>query len=770
MTHEKKKQNRETSDGDKPNGDKLDDQKPDADKPDADKLDDQKPDADKPDADKPDADKPDADKPDADKPDADKPDTDKPDADKPDADKPDADKPQINNPENSYSSPGQYRNLYLDSENDKRPENNYSKDPNQFTTKGNSKYSSWIIEELENLKDRYERKAEILTLEDQDLNNNIKAKMAGKRAEKDGERVYKYTTEIDELKIKIKDVQNELGDIEQELKEIKRELEQQKENSQRERYSRTKDGTSKSNSSEEVENITTQSLFADDDPIKNTILYVATFFPGLNPQDFKRVVSLLLMNQTKTILVKESITREEGKTQVKETQQEKQLTKIWQESFEKSDGYLSNCYLRVSRKNGIQGIYFTVPSLRNDFLTYVEEQQPLYLEEQLKKTQKLDLLLDTSDDVSRKAIDVAVKASIDYPNSYSEDWLIELLLKIAQEDERRINSLLIRLSNLIYRLQIEQDYDRSKDIAQNFLESLISIEKLMSPKNRSLAFDIVEYLMDKHLRSGTLGIQSAKQLLAWLKKLLDQGNRRPEEIDNKLQADVYSLLNKLLWKSGFSFYIYDFLGILKEWLPEKNIPPKDYSPSNSTALYLLFAYCDDTVLIWNKHTEVYGKWPSIYPLFAKFKNQGGNYASNRFKRELDLLFSWLFHSTSEKELAITNVFNNFKKNNEPFEQISRFIVEWLVILRGFDDGESKKEVDSLIEDMARSIILNTSRSLKSELSNSWTSLTEEYLDKGTKSNQSGDKESQKQFAARRKILRDFKKKFRALQKEIKVEK
>ena len=30
MTHEKKKQNRETSDGDKPNGDKLDDQKPDA--------------------------------------------------------------------------------------------------------------------------------------------------------------------------------------------------------------------------------------------------------------------------------------------------------------------------------------------------------------------------------------------------------------------------------------------------------------------------------------------------------------------------------------------------------------------------------------------------------------------------------------------------------------------------------------------------------------------------------------------------------------------
>lgn len=91
----------------------------------------------------------------------------------------------------------------------------------------------------------------------------------------------------------------------------------------------------------------------------------------------------------------------------------------------------------------------------------------------------------------------------------------------------------------------------------------------------------------------------------------------------------------------------------------------------------------------------------------------------------------------------------------------------MVILRGFDHVELEQEVENLIEDMARSIISNTPRSLKSELSNFWTSLTEKYLEQGTKSNQLGDRKLQKQFTTRRKILRDFKKKFRALQKKSK---
>ena len=497
---------------------------------------------------------------------------------------------------------------------------------------------------------------------------------------------------------------------------------------------------------------------------------MATFFPGLNPQDFKRVVLLLLTGKSKTIFVKESIITEEGKTQIKETQQEKLLTEIWKESFEQSDGYLKNCYLKVRLKNGAKGINFIIPSLRNDFLTYFEEQQPLYLEEQLQKTQKLHLLLDTSDEVATKAIDIAVKVSIDYPSFYIENWLRELLGKIAQEDKCIIQPLLVRLSALIYRLQIEQDYSRSKDIAQSFLE------KLIDSNNLSYAFIIIQELMDKHLRSGSLGIQPAKQLLIWLKELLDKEGS--ENKDMNLQDHVYILLYELLWQSGLYSYIYYFLEILKEWLPSPDVSSAKYSRSNISVLLLFFVYCEETISICKHHTELCGKWPSIYPLFTPLKNQDDSYTSNKFDRELNILFSLLFYSTSQKKLALNDLLSNviplfdllYSDDINFLEEIGRFIAEWLVILRGFDDVEPEKEVVNLIEDMARSIIANTSDSLKTELMSFWTSLTDEYLEKATQSKQSGDRKLQKQFTAKRKILRDFKKQFRTLQKEIKAAK
>ncbi|MDY6802414.1 MAG: hypothetical protein SXA11_01205 [Cyanobacteriota bacterium] len=656
-----------------------------------------------------------------------------------------------------YSSKAKYWNPFGKEEHEK------SKDPNQFYTKEKSKYSDLPKQLLEKWIER--NQTEIKTLEQQygDLTEEIENLSEEKTESNSLTEQRRIQKKLDRCSREREETREKLEQFEKDLSELNEELRKRKSNKENNK------GTDCNNWSEEVEKITAQSLFADDDPIKNTILYVATFFPGLNPQDFKRVVSLLLADRTKTIFIKESITTEEEKTQVKETKQEKQLTEIWQESFEQSDGYFHNCHLRVIRQNGVQGIYFTIPTLRDDFLTYFEQQQPLYLEEQLQKTQRLDLLLDVSDDVATKAIDVAVKASVDYPSSYAESWLIELFLKIDREDKRRINPLLVRLSNLIYRLQIEPDYSRAKDIAQSFLESLMLVENLMSPENRSRTFDIVQYLIDKHLRSGSLGIQPAKKLLTWLKKLLDQENWEKKNTD--LQADIYSLLDRLLWQSGFYDYIYDFLGILSEWLPQPNAVLEKYSPSNKSALLLLFAYCNDTVFIWNSRLEWYGEWPSIYPLFAPLKNQDDSYTSNKFDAELDILFSWLFHSSSQKELALINVFKSLDLDDiNPLEEIGRFIAEWLVILRGFDGAEPEKEVANLIEDMARSIISNTSRSLKSELSDFWTSLTEEYLEQAAKYNESGDRKSQKQFTARRKILRDFKKKFRALQKEMKAAK
>lgn len=205
------------------------------------------------------------------------------------------------------------------------------------------------------------------------------------------------------------------------------------------------------------------------------------------------------------------------------------------------------------------------------------------------------------------------------------------------------------MSYLIYRLQIESDYSRAEDIAQSFLESL------MSPEHRTLAFEIVRDLMDKHLRSGALGIQAAKQLLIWLKKLLDRESL--ENKDENLQADVYSLLDKLLWQSGLYSYIYDFLEILKEWLPSPDVPSEKYSLSNRVAFLLLFVYCNQTTYIWTNNLKWYGEWPSAYPLFAPLKSQD----DSKFGSELNTLFSWLFYCTANGELALVNVLEFFLK-------------------------------------------------------------------------------------------------------------
>jgi len=655
--------------------------------------------------------------------------------------------------EDKYSSQGKLRNPFVSQKTRQEDENKYS---GQSSTKENSKYSSLPIQLLQAWRERYKREIEDLKKTYEDLTEKIEDLSEEKREANsltEERRVQKklerFIQEREEKRLKLEQLEKDLDELDQELSEKE---------SEEKRYGRTRNEASESDSSEESEDVTAQSLFADEDPIQNTVLYVASFFPGLNPQDFKRVVSLLLEGRTKTIQVKESITTEEGKTQIKETHKEKPLTEIWQESFDRPDKYLRNCYLTVSRQNGNQRINFTSHELRKNFLMYFEKQQSLYLEEQLRRTQKLDLLLDHSDELAGKAIDVAVKAAIEYPNSYAEDWLIELLVKIAKEDERRVTTLLERLSQLIYRLQIQPDYSKSEDIAQNFLEHLIDIEY------RSLAFAIFRYLIDWNIRSGELGIRSAKQLLTWLKKLLDQEDL--EDKDEKLQADVYSLLEELLWQSGLYLYIYDFLGILKEWLPDQDISPEKYTPSNIAALLLLFTYCEET--IEKLHLKWYGEWPSFYPLFAPLKNQDSE-ISHGFNGELCTLFSWLFYSDLKGKIAIDRVFNFSNPSQiNALDEIGFFIAEWLVILFGFDDGESDKEVLDMVNNLIHHIILNTSRSQQNQLKECWTSLTGEYLDKATEYNESGDKKLKEQFSARRKILKKFQKQFKASQKETKT--
>lgn len=625
------------------------------------------------------------------------------------------------------------------------------KDRESSATEEKNKYSSLTIEELYDLKNRYENKISILNEEEKNNNDKIRRKQSAKSKEKDQEREIHYKQEIEDLKKEVEIIGQKKDEYWQELKQIKSEIKRKYENSNRDNYSKTKNSESQSPSSETDEKMTAESLFTDDDLIKNTVLYVATFFPRLNPQDFKRIVKDLLNGKITTIPEKENITTEEGKILVKETNKEKLLTKIWEESFDKPDKYLKKCHLKVSRHNDQQGIDFIIPELRKDLLSYFETEQSFFLAEQLQRTQKLNLLLDKSENVAEKAMKIAVIAAIDYSNEYDEKWLIELLEEIYKEDDGRSKVLIKRLYELIYKLQVNVDYSRSKNIAQSLLERLIFSD------NTDYALKIFKYLTEKHLSSGIIGFQSAKQLMDWLKKLLDNNKIKEEK--------TYLLLDELLWDSGYNLYVYDFLEIFKEWFPKHDISPKEYSLSNKIAFILLYYYYRDTIHLLP--IKFYGRWSSLHPLFAPFFNE----YNDKINKQLEILFGLLFYSYSEEqkeELAIKYVFRSYEIDINYIEKISLFVSEWLVILLGFNNVEPPQQVVDLVEYILRQIIVNTSRHQQKLLNDCWASLTEEYLDLAIKHKELGNKEFQKQFTARRKILKNFRKQFKSLQKEMKL--
>jgi hypothetical protein len=576
-------------------------------------------------------------------------------------------------------------------------------------------------------------------------------------------------------------IDNKIKRLEDELEDLRQEklfpLFEDKENIEYAINEKDRNSDQEKSRDAKAEKVSVHVLFNDEDPIRNTVLYVATFFPKLNPQDFKRVVSLLLKDRITTICVKESSTTEEEQIKITEVYKQKKLTDIWQESFDSPDKYLSSCRLKVYRQNGLQTVDFYLPELREEFLKYFQEEQFVYLDEQLRRTQELNLLFDKSDKVADNAINIAVKIAVDYPHSHEERWLLEIFKKITQEDGQRTNLLLERLSRLIYRLQIDPDYSKSQSIAQSFLEPLIF------PEYRLLAFLFIKDLIDKNLRSGWQGIQSAKQLFNWLRQLLDKEEleKNNEETTLKyegIEADIYKLLLNLMWQSGLSSSLYDFLGILREWLPEQDTPPEKYSPSNKASLFLLFDYCQDITLKFPY--EFYGNWPSFYPLFNSLSLDIDELASdnvnNKVNEKLDILVSWLFHSDPNGNLAIKYVVDI-----DPIEEIGFFLSEWHEILWGIDSEEQNQEgLDLFKRLLQRIILLSEEREQKKQkkailfqqkqLIEYWTKLTERFLDKATNYEKEGDKQSKTRFMNKRKQVRQLKQEFKILQQEIKTDK
>lgn len=617
---------------------------------------------------------------------------------------------------------------------------------NKTSIKEKNRFSDLSIHQLENREKRLER--EVKSLE-QDYNwksEEIDDLSHEKREKISLAEERKIERKLDRCRTERESIRQKLEELEKDLSELQAEISEREERRKR-RGLNVQEIPYQGALLEETVDITPNALFGRNDPIQNVVLYVASFFPCLNPQDFKRLVSLLLNGRTTSVLTQEIVKSDDGKTQVQEICRKIPLTNIWKESFDQPDKYLKTCFLKVLRQNGSQVVDFTVPSLRGDLRKFLEEEETFYLEEQLRRTQELNLLLDTSNDIAEKALDVSVDAAIDYPGSFSEDWLIGILKEISEGENSRISALLERLSELIYRLQTEPNYEYSEFIVQNFLNSLIS------SKYFSLSLEIAGWLIDKNLRSGSLGREPAGKILNWLKGILEL------EEDNELRVGIYALLSKMLWQSGFHLYIYDFLAIFREWLPKKNIRSEHYSLSNNVAIYLLFAYCKQSASEFK--LQYYGEWPSVYFLFAPLTIESKSGIDN-YDKEIGLLINWLFYTDENDSFSLEYVLRFFDEDSsiDPLEQLGYIVEKWLFILFGFNDVIFEGEAFALAKSLARNIVLNTTKQQRKRLKDFWILSADKYMDEAIRHNQLSDKEMKIKAYNSRKILKSFRKYFK----------
>jgi hypothetical protein len=532
------------------------------------------------------------------------------------------------------------------------------------------------------------------------------------------------------------------------LDKIIDEITQQLEKFENIKRKRPKSRTESTEFNNEFKNVSIESLFAENNLIKNTVLYVATFFPDLSPPDFEQVVSFLLAEQTTTVTVKSQITTEQGETRLIEAPKEKPLTEVWREK--QKDKLLHNCFIHsIYLEDSSQIIDFYASQLREGLIKFFKEEKTVYFSQQFKQARLL--LFEPAVKIAINAIYLSVDMAIASPSTYGEDWLFEIIVRFTERanktididseagqqinrllseiaSENRRNFVFARISSLIEEMLA---YSQLKPVVKQFLEDLMSVKR----------YDAILGIV-KNLR-----FVSQFDELYWVKQLLDRG-------DEDARSDAYKFLCHHLEQSDSR--IYELLETIKTWLPKSDCPPRKYSKSNKYALQLLFEYSLETILeIDLKH---YGCYPSKYPLFAPLNDDS-------MESKIKTLISWIFYPDDEGELAIKYIDEDLNKT-DLIQLISFLIARWFMILWGLEKNEPAPEASQIADNLIRQIILHTNRSQQKELVNFWEKLIDEllYADTEESLGEFEDKKLRKQTLRQRSVVKQLKKQFKAAQK------
>ncbi len=624
--------------------------------------------------------------------------------------------------------------------------------------------------------------------EEKDLTEKIKVISNQIRKLLEDLQKYQLETNREEFKQKREVIRQELD----KLQDLKFSLEKRLKKAERIKQSQPRNKEEFERQSQEAKNISTQSLFKHNEPIENTVLYVATFFPQLSPQDFERVVSYLLEGRTIPVTTKSRVTTEQGETREIENYEDKPVVEIWQESLDNPEKYLGKCYLKSNtQEDASQVIDFYLPLNEEDRLKkYFQEEQPLFLSRQFERAKLL--LFDNSKKVAAHAMYLSTEMALASPTAYGEDWLFSIIEELTLSETQEINLeqittpiqhlsrigfnkrqafIFSRISSLITEML---NYEQLENVVKRLLDNLIGGSRYEA------AWEIIKRL------------QSAPKFsqFYWIKQLLDRG-------EGKIPEQAYSFLFNQLKSNSYQIYL--LLDIIKEWLPKRDIDLETSSrsdkkafltkcsDSNKLALWILFEYCIKTTSDFN--LKDYGCWTSKYPLFAALEKEDDDSINSK----LEILASWLFHPGLQlicNEDSIVGKIDNIENDENPEKYdkkneieftlyISGLIVDWfsiltppdkLLTLQGLNKRESNPKAAAVFDSLIEQIAKNTDKLQKNELKLSLDLLHFFYYKESEKYTYQGKTKPRRICNINKNTVRKIKKKFRAAVKEKSVNK
>ena len=521
------------------------------------------------------------------------------------------------------------------------------------------------------------------------------------------------------------------------------------------------------------ETVLASTIFKGNDPLPDTVAYVGTFFPDLSPQEFVRVVNLLLGTRTKLVLVPAEKTNEEGKIIQVEIQKELPLVQVWQDS---QDRILDQCHLVTTIKNSTRVIVFDDHRLRENMQEHLERKHPLYLEGQFECVQKMGLLFDPSAKIAGNVMRLVISMAACFAEDFIADWLLEIMAELEAGRDDDDEALTHASENPIFQMVKETNPTKAHaKIYQRIAELLRKI--LEEDRLQGIIEGLMQRLMSARLHDSVLALVRRIKFapgfdaFKWLKQLLDQGNA-----DTRQEAYEYIYFSvKEMGVRG-----YQVLEDLEAWLPKEDRHTRDYSYSNLHSLRLLLDLSSET--LENFDPKNYGLWPTAYSLLA-FKDV------ETARRYLQLLTRWLFHP------GMKHAFIDFGIEVDINTLNSALIAEWNFILLAPTDAatneksdratRSAQSVESQIEKAApphvgiealtvRNILLEqvlaqSSRAQQREMLEYWNALKERMLMLSNLLCVTPNTKEYKETIWKRRLLKDLISDFRALRSQTSTE-